>query len=420
MTLVLAGWAALVFGYWLPVGALLFRWKGHWLGRLAAGYVVSIPAYFLTLALVYAAFGYRFHPRSGSVWGIYFSATPTFYVLALALYFLVRQGRTLARVTQALAGALFAVSLAGAVMLWAQVDRYTPPMPGRARADIVNAGIVDAAGGRILEGQNLLIENGRIVSLVPSQSDRSAWPRIDAGGGYLVPGLIDVHVHLQVPERSTRGGFDFSYFIDSILGDYAPQRREYLENGVTAIRSLGEPASHIFALRERVARRRLLGPRIFAVGRLVTSPHGHPASTIWTPQITRQGAILAASPADLLSGLEKNYAAGPLDAVKIVFGTIGEAKERLSRDLLDRSVAWARRRGLISIVHIGTTEEAADAVASGATGVEHIASIESPPDTLVSDMAARRTESASAGTARSASWRWLITATAASSRRVAG
>jgi len=46
---------------------------------------------------------------------------------------------------------------------------------------------------------------------------------------------------------------------------------------------------------------------------------------------------------------------------------------------------------MISIVHIDTTQEAADAVAAGATGVEHVASIESLPDTLVRDMVAHQT-----------------------------
>jgi imidazolonepropionase-like amidohydrolase len=389
--LALAAWAVLLVVYWLPVGALLFRWRGHWLTRLLVGYLVSIPAYFLALALVYRAFGYRFHPTSAAVWGTYFSATPTFYLMTVALYFLVRGGRTFARMAQGLAGAVFALSLAGTIVLWARTDKYTWPRAVSGRADIVHARIVDAAHARILDDQDVLVENGRIVSLVAALADRSDWPRIDARGNYLVPGLIDVHVHLQVPERSTRSGFELSYFLNSILGDYAPQRRAYLENGVTAIRSLGEPAAHIFALRAAVAGHKLLGPRILAAGRLVTSPHGHPASTIWTPQITRQGAILAASADDVRSGLEKNYAAGPPDAVKIIYGTIHMAHERLSRDLLNEAVRWAKGRGMISIVHIDTTQEAADAVASGATGVEHLASIERLPDELTREMAARGT-----------------------------
>ena len=179
--------------------------------------------------------------------------------------------------------------------------------------------------------------------------------------------------------------------IQSIFGDYAPQRRRLLENGVTTIRDLGGPAKHGFALRAAIARHELLGPRMLEVGRLVTSPHGHPVSTIWTGEVTRQGAILATDPDSLVAGLEQNYREGPPDAVKIIYGTIGMAREEISKDLLKRAVAWAQGKHLMSVVHIGTTKEASDAVEAGATGVEHVATIEALPDSLVATMLAHHT-----------------------------
>lgn len=389
--LTLAAWAVLVLVYWMPVAVVLFRWRWHWLGRLGCGYLASVPCYFLALALVYPAFGYRFRPRSAADWGTYFSATPTFYVMVLALYFLVRAGQRLARWTRSAAALAFLGAVVGTAVLWARVDAYRWPERTVPRVEIVNAKVVDAASNRILEGRSVRIENGRIAGVDPAGAEPAGWPKIDAEGGYLVPGLIDVHVHLQTPERSVLGQFEFPYFLGTVLRDCAPQRREFLENGVTTVRSLGEPATHIFALRSRLARHELLGPRLFAVGRLVTSPHGHPASTIWTSQITRQAAILATSPANLAGGLEDNFAAGPPDAVKIVYGTIGRAKEEISKDLLQQAVDWAKGRQLFSIVHIGTTQETADAVAAGATGIEHMASIESLPDTLVAEIVAHST-----------------------------
>jgi len=107
----------------------------------------------------------------------------------------------------------------GTIVLVGRVDKYKWTSQGTQRIDIVNARIVDAPKGKITQGQNVLIENGRIVQVVDADSDQSNWPTIDAKGGYLVPGLIDVHVHLQAPIRSVLGGFDFRYFLDSILGD---------------------------------------------------------------------------------------------------------------------------------------------------------------------------------------------------------
>jgi imidazolonepropionase-like amidohydrolase len=389
--LVVVLWAILVFVYWLPIGMFLFRRKAHWLRRLVTGYLVSLPLYFLALLFAYPTLGARFHPRSPAEWGIYSSATPTFYLIVLGLYLLVRGGRILARITQSLAALAFAVSLIGTTVLVGRIDKYKWTSQAAQRVDIVNARIVDAPERKITQGQNVLIENGRIVQVVSADSDQGSRPAIDAKGGYLVPGLIDVHVHLQAPIRSVLGGFDFRYFLDSILGDWARQRRAYLEDGITAIRDLGGPAAHIFALRTEVNEHKLLGPRIFAVGRLVTSPQGHPVSTIWTPAITRQGAILASDPASLGAGLDKNYQEGPPDAVKIIYGTIGIAKEKISPALLDSAVAWAKGKGLLSVVHIETVQEALDAVNSGATGIEHVAMIESLPDSLVATIVAHQT-----------------------------
>jgi imidazolonepropionase-like amidohydrolase len=77
--------------------------------------------------------------------------------------------------------------------------------------------------------------------------------------------------------------------------------------------------------------------------------------------------------------------------VKIIYGTIGIAKETISQELLDRAVAWAKGKGLLSVVHIETVQEALGAVNSGATGIEHVAMIESLPDALVASMVAHGT-----------------------------
>jgi hypothetical protein len=59
---VLPRWLGLCLLYWWPVGAFL-AWKGGkiWV-RLLLGYLISIPFYFLCLAVVYPAFGAAFHP----------------------------------------------------------------------------------------------------------------------------------------------------------------------------------------------------------------------------------------------------------------------------------------------------------------------------------------------------------------------
>jgi imidazolonepropionase-like amidohydrolase len=112
-------------------------------------------------------------------------------------------------------------------------------------------------------------------------------------------------------------------------------------------------------------------------------------STIWPDEVSRQGAILATDEASLIAALDSNFAAGPPDAVKIVHGTIGRAKEELSPELLSAAVRWADQHHLISIVHAETAAEDEDALRAGATGIEHAAYLERVPASLAALVAVR-------------------------------
>lgn len=386
-------WLALPFFYWLPVGLILLRWPRGGVTRFFVGFLASLPLYFFCLWLVYPAFGGHFHPSSGTIWGIYFSQTPTYFLLVYFLYLLTRRGVRLARITAAFATALFLAGLAAPAVVRGRTDPFKWPQSGHAAGEvnITGARIVDASSGQIVDGKDVHLKGGRILEIVDRARDTSSAPKLDAGGKYLLPGLMDVHTHLQVPFRSLAAGFEFGYFVDSMFSDYALNRRAYLEAGVTTVRDLGGPAAKCFQLRAELASHDFLGPRLLCVGRLVTAPHGHPVSTIWSPSISRQGAILAWDSASLISGLEKNYAAGPPDAVKFIYGTIGRAPERLRSDLLEQGIAWAKSRNLISVVHAETTEEVTEAVRAGATGVEHVATIESLPGDLIPLMMQNKT-----------------------------
>ena len=387
---IFVAWSILAVLYWWPVGAVMDVWKRGWVSRLAVGYVVSLPLYFLVLYLVYPAFNGHFHPSSAGVWGIYFSQTPIYFAFVAILLALSRSER-LRGVATWLVAVLLGVGIVAPIIYATRVDRYTWPASRSTSANIVNARLVDAANNQIVDGFDVHIKDGRITELVSATVDSSQLPKIEAGGQYLLPGLIDVHVHLQAPVRSILAPFDFKFLLDSLFSDYAPHRRALLESGVTAVRDCGGPAAHAYEMRADLQADRILGPRLFVVGKLVTSPHGHPVSTIWDAETSRQGAILAHDSASLLDGLQNNYDAGPPDAAKFIYGTIGRAKEKLDPRLLEEGIAWAKSKNLISVVHAETTDEVTEAAHAGATGIEHVASIESLPDELASLLLEKKT-----------------------------
>ena len=120
----------------------------------------------------------------------------------------------------------------------------------------------------------IAVEGERITAVTPSAMARGLkGRRIDGKGRYLMPGLMDVHIHL-------RGGFDVSGKVDA---EPAPPNRQegvaalasFLYAGVTTVFDAGNRAEHILPLRADERAGRILSPRIFATGNLVTYPGSH-------------------------------------------------------------------------------------------------------------------------------------------------
>jgi len=381
-------WSLLFFLYWAPLGIVLFRRRLPMAWRLLTAYLASVPLYAVCLWAIYPMAGGSFRPFRSGIWPIYLSASPTIFLCVACLYFICRSRGWLAKAVNWLACIVFLAGVLVPVAIWAWTDAYKWPRAGNGRLAIVNSHIVrlgmEPASAELVDGDAVLIEGGKITGVVPLAQVGPGWPKLDAAGAYLLPGLIDIHAHLFAPVRSVEASFSYGYLVQCFFSNYAPHRREYLENGVTSIRDDGGPAARAFALRAAIADHRLLGPRLFAVGRLVTAPHGHPVATIWKafPMLAREGAVLADSQQSLTRGLAKNYRDGPPDAVKFIYGTIGLAPERLAPELLRTGIAWSSEHHLISVVHAETTDELREAIADGATGVEHVASIETLPEEL--------------------------------------
>ncbi len=132
--------------------------------------------------------------------------------------------------------------LAVATMLAATVPATTQPAAPE-RVALVNAALVNVVDGRVDTGRTVLLADGRIASITTGSAPAGV-RTIDLKGRWVLPGLIDAHVHL-----SNRA-----------------QMRAALESGVTTARSSG--ASHYVdvGLRELVRAGHLPGPDILASG----------------------------------------------------------------------------------------------------------------------------------------------------------
>lgn len=158
---------------------------------------------------------------------------------------------------------------------------YRPPrvaVPGPG-VTLEGVTVVNPGRGR-QEGQTLVVEGGRIVRLVPAGAPRAS-PR---WGGYVLPGLVDMHVHIPPAERALAG----------LL---------FLLHGVTAVRETGDADGGTWAMRRQTQAGRFPGPRIFASGPVLDGdPPFLPTSWAVRDAAEGQAAVerLAALGADLV------------------------------------------------------------------------------------------------------------------------
>lgn len=127
-----------------------------------------------------------------------------------------------------------------AVAVAAQRPAVAPQEP----ITLINASVVDVRTGAITRNSAVVMRAGRVESVGSPSTGAAGGRTIDLRGRYVVPGLIDAHVH---------------------IGSIA-QMRAALESGVTTVRSAG--ASHFadVGLRELVKRGALAGPDMVAAG----------------------------------------------------------------------------------------------------------------------------------------------------------
>lgn len=114
----------------------------------------------------------------------------------------------------------------------------------------VNVNVVPFDRERVLEGQTVIVRDGRITQIGPANKIKvpAGALKIDGRGKYLTPGLADMHVHL------------------SPAPDLAGQQLQlFLANGVTTVRNMIGRPEHLL-LREKVAKGELPGPTIYTAG----------------------------------------------------------------------------------------------------------------------------------------------------------
>jgi imidazolonepropionase-like amidohydrolase len=159
------------------------------------------------------------------------------------------------------------------------VRRLPIPPVDRSREPVVvltGGTLIDGRGGAPVRDAVVVTQGDRIVAAGPAASTpvpAGAARVIDARGLYVMPGLIDAHIHF-----TQQRGLDFGRFSDSpssaaIRG--TALAGQLIDAGITAVRDVGTMDDVALRIKEGVDRGIIRGPRVLWSGRIISSTGGH-------------------------------------------------------------------------------------------------------------------------------------------------
>lgn len=135
--------------------------------------------------------------------------------------------------------------------------------------------LADPATGKVETAKTLVLENGKVARIVDGYVSEPGTKVVDLKDSFVLPGLIDSHVHLTGQQGPTSR-------LDEVTQSSADQAmvgagfaRKTLMAGFTTVADLGAENQAIFALREGIKRGDVIGPRIIAAGSAVSIHGGH-------------------------------------------------------------------------------------------------------------------------------------------------
>lgn len=188
---------------------------------------------------------------------------------------------------------------------------------------------------QVQEEQVILVENEKITEILPAEEagkrnlKASGYEEIDLQGKYILPGLINMHVHLAGNGKPQKKQRDNEALVKKIMSNGLTKAIAYnmvcgfakdeLYSGVTTIRTVGGLGDFDTRLRDDIAAGKKPGPRILAANEGISVPGGHMAGSV---------AIAADSVEEALQHLETSKAQ-KVDLVKLMItGGVLDAKEK--------------------------------------------------------------------------------------------
>lgn len=230
------------------------------------------------------------------------------------------------------------------------------------------------------EGLCVLVDGEKISKILSlREANTEGYKIIDLNGKYLMPGLINMHVHLAGNGKPQKKQRDNEKLVKTIMSTALTRSIAYkmvsgfakteLMSGVTTIRTVGGLADFDTKLRDEILKGKKAGPRIIAANQGISVPGGHMAGSV---------AIAARSVDEALEILEKGKSEG-IDIVKLMItGGVLDAKEKgvpgelkMPPETVKAICEKAHAEGYKVAAHVESTEGVKVALENGVDSIEH-------------------------------------------------
>lgn len=244
-------------------------------------------------------------------------------------------------------------------------------------------GTIDAKGAmKVQKNIDIAIDGDRIVSIKKDIKDTDGYEIVELSGKYVVPGLINMHVHLAAsgkPPKANAKPVNYKKLFDTltkfpfILKIFENMglnlAKNYLLSGTTTIRTVGGILDNDSKARDLINAGKKMGPRIVACNTAVSVPGGHFAGSLATEAENAKQAVL---------DVEKIASTNP-DWIKLMItgGVMDASAEgepgvlRMTPDIVNAACKKAHELGYKVAAHIESPEGVKAALENGVDTIEH-------------------------------------------------